>query len=249
MFNLTKLLTPVLFLALSAQAAQLHVVYQQQQVATITHPNGAKLEQFYAQVPFPENVDWQSALISNAAEQKKFELTAQQLQAKLIKLEALWVQQNEINLAQSLRQLKRELFQLPLAGRIHAQLDPDRFRLSTTLNRPLIGEYTLYTAPHRQTIHLVGLINSKASVPLHSGWSIEQYVSQSRLAGADNSYGYLVAPNGEWQKVPLAYWNKQHIEPAPSSTLFIGFAPALLPENMADLNELIAEFIANRIPQ
>lgn len=249
MFKLTKLLTPVLFLALSAQAAQLHVVYQQQPIATITHTNGARLDEFYIKVPFPENVDWQSALISNSAEQKQFELIAQQLQAKLTKLEALWVQQNEINLAQSVRQLKRELFQLPLAGRIHAQLDPDRFRLSTTLNRPLIGEYTLYIVPHRQIIHLVGLINSKASEPLHSGWSIEQYASESRLAGADSSYGYLIAPNGEWQKVPLAYWNKQHIEPASSSTLFIGLDPALLPENMADLNELIAEFIANRIPQ
>lgn len=249
MFKLTKLLTPVLFLAISAQAAQLGIVYQQQLIATITHTDGARLDEFYAKVAFPENVDWQSALISNAAEQKQFELTAQQLQAKLTKLEALWIKQNEINLAQSIRQLKRELFQLPLVGRTHAQLDPDQFRLNTTLNRPLIGEYTLYIAPHRRTINVLGLINSKASVPLHSGWSIEQYASQSRLAGADDSYGYLIAPNGEWQKIPLAYWNKHHIEPEPSSTLFIGLDPALLPDNMADLNELIAEFIANRIPQ
>lgn len=248
MFKLSKLLTPVLFVAISAQAAQMHVVYQQQPIATITHTDGARLDEFYAKAPFPENVDWQSALISNAAEQKQFELTAQQLQAKLTKLEVLWVQQNKLNLAQSLRQLKRELFQLPLAGRIHAQLDPDQFRLNTTLNHPLIGEYTLYIAPHRRTINVLGLINSKASVPLHSGWSIEQYANQSRLAGADNSYGYLIAPNGEWQKVPLAYWNEHYIEPAPSSTLFIGFDPTLLPDNMADLNELIAELIANRIP-
>jgi hypothetical protein len=249
MFNLTRLITPVLFLAISVQAAQLHIVYQQQPIAAIKLADGAKLEQFYAQVQFPYNIDWHSALISNLAAQKQFELTAQQLETKLNKLETVWVQQNEVSLAQSVRQLKRELFQLPVAGRIDAQLDPDLFRLRTELNRPLMGEYTLYTTPHRHNIYLVGLINSKASVLIQSGWSIEQYASQSRLSGADNSYGYLVGPNGEWQKVPLAYWNKQHIEPAPSSTLFIGLDPALLPENMADLNELIAEFIANRIPQ
>lgn len=63
------------------------------------------------------------------------------------------------------------------------------------------------------------------------------------------SYGYLISSNGEWQKVPLAYWNKKHIEPSVGATLFIGFNDSVLPDTFADLNDHIAAYISNRIPQ
>ena len=120
------------------------------------------------------------------------------------------------------------------------------------------GEYALYGAPHDDKLSLIGLVNTSAdvgeletsgNVALRAGWSVENYLSGRRLlAGADNSYGYLIAGNGKWRKVPLALWNRQHIEPAAGETLFIGFSPAILPQEMSSLNEQLADYLANRTP-
>ncbi|MBO9932843.1 capsule biosynthesis GfcC family protein, partial [Xanthomonas phaseoli pv. dieffenbachiae] len=145
-----------------------------------------------------------------------------------------------------------------VAGRIHTNLDPDRVRVYIENNRPLAGEYALYVAPHDDKLSLIGLVNTSADVGeletsgkvvLRSGWSVEDYLSGRRLlAGADHSYGYLIGGNGKWRKVPLALWNRQHSEPAAGETIFIGFNPSVLPQDMSSLNDQIADYLANRIP-
>lgn len=249
MFHLIRIIALILFIGASAQAAELTLIYQHQSIPPVKLDDGARLDQFYARSNMSFDIDWNAALITCPAVQQHFELQSQALKSKLDRLENHWLLQNESGLAQSVRQLKHELFQFPVAGRIKAELDPDMIRLRAELNRPLIGSYSLYTAPHHASLYLLGLMNSKTVVALQSGWSIEQYVDTGRLSGADNSVGYLIEANGQWQKVPLALWNKKHIEPGPGATLFIGFEPSLLPDDMSDLNELIADYIANRIPQ
>ena len=250
MFHLIRIFALILFVGTSAQAAELNVFYQHQSISSVKLTDGTRLDQFYARSNMPHDIDWNSALITSPAAQQQFELQSHALKSKLDRLENHWLRQNESGLAHSVRQLKHELFQFPVAGRIKAELDPDMIRLRAEFNRPLIGSYSLYEASHNTSLYLLGLMNAKAAVALQSGWSIEQYVNNTgRLSGADNSVGYLIEANGQWQKVPLALWNKNHIEPAPGATMFIGFEPSLLPDNMSDLNELIADYIANRIPQ
>nr|WP_269430090.1 capsule biosynthesis GfcC family protein [Brenneria goodwinii] len=38
------------------------------------------------------------------------------------------------------------------------------------------------------------------------------------------------------------------MEPAAGETLFIGFDPSVLPDDMASLNDQLADYLANRIP-
>nr|WED68356.1 capsule biosynthesis GfcC family protein [Pectobacterium colocasium] len=137
-------------------------------------------------------------------------------------------------------------------------LDPDRVRVYIENNRPLVGRYALYVTPHDDRLSLIGLVNTSVDVgeletsgkvALRAGWSVENYLSGRRLlAGADNSYGYLIGGNGKWRKVPLALWNRQHIEPAAGETIFIGFNPSVLPQDMSSLNDQLADYLANRIP-
>lgn len=235
----------------SAVAAELNIQHQQQVLSTTSLPDGERLDQFYAKNPWPaKGVDWQTALLANPASQAQYDSATIQLKHKLDSLEHRWLLDDKTAFVESLRQLKRELFRLHVAGRIQAQLDPDLIRLRTEYNRPLVGRYTLYIASQTNDLYLLGLVNGKSMAKLQSGWSVEQYIADlNHLAGADVSYGYLIQGNGEWQKVPLAYWNQQHIEPSAGSTLFIGFDPSLLPEPLSGLNEQIAAYIANRIPQ
>ncbi len=234
----------------SAYAAELTVHYQQQNLQTISLADGEKLDKFYALVHLPREADWRSSLLTNPMRQAQFKKETNLLKSELDRLEQHWLRQDETGLVQSIRQLKRELFQIKVAGRIPAELDPDMIRLRMQYNRPLVDSYTLYIATHSDDLNIVGLVNGKSNVKLKSGWSIEEYIANSKhLVGAEISYGYLISSNGSWQKIPLAYWNRKHIEPKSGSTLFIGFDSALLPDEFLDLNMLIANFIANRIPQ
>lgn len=235
----------------SASAAELKVQYQQKLLSTIYLPDGERLDKFYTKEQLPiKDADWQTALLTNPARQAQFESEAISLKSKLSSLENRWLLNDEPELVESIRQLKHELFQINVTGRIPAQLDPDLIRLRAEYNRPLVGRYTLYMGRHTDDLYLVGLINGKSTAKLHSGWSVENYIADvNHLAGADLSYGYLIHGNGEWQKVPLAYWNKKHIEPSAGSTLFVGFNMSVLPDDIFDLNEQIAAYISNRIPQ
>ena len=239
-----------LIFSIAGYSAELTIKYQQQPEQKIVQPDGLQLVQFYAKAALPEKIDWNTALLSHSAVQTQSESAFKTLNIKLNKLENHWLHEDETALVQSLRQLRREIASLHTAGRIHTRLDPDLVSLRNEYNRPLRGSYTLYLSEYTDVLYFVGLINSKPSATLTSGWSVEQYISDvKRLSGADNSYAYLIAGNGEWQKVPVEYWNKKHIEPASGSTLFVGFSPDVLPEEIADLNELVAAYIANRIPQ
>lgn len=239
-----------LIFSIAGYSAELTIKYRQQPEQKIVLPDGLALAQFYAKMALPKDIDWNTALLSNSVAQAQSESAFNTLNIKLNNLENHWLRENETALTQSLRQLRREIASLHTAGRIHTRLDPDLVNLRNEYNRPLRGSYTLYLSEYTDVLYLVGFINSKSSVMLKSGWSVEQYISDIKLlSGADNSYAYLIAGNGEWQKVPVAYWNKRHIEPASGSTLFVGFSPDVLPDGMADLNELVAAYIANRIPQ
>lgn len=234
----------------SVYSAELTVQYQQDALQPILLPDGERLDKFYKQAKLPTDVDWHKSLLTNSIRQAQFEAEVNSLKSKFERLEQGWLRQDKTDLAQSIRQLKYELFQINTIGRIQAELDPDMIRLRTQYNRPLVGRYTLYIAPHSDDLNIVGLINGKSKVKLQSGWSIENYIANAKhLAGAERNYGYLISSDGTWQEIPLAYWNKKHIEPTSGATLFIGFDKTLLPDELSDLNMLIANFIANRIPQ
>ena len=239
-----------LICSIAGYSAELTIKYQQQPEQKVVQPDGLPLARIYAKTALPEKIDWNTALLSNSVVQTQSESAFNILNIKLNNLENHWLREDETALVQSVRQLRREIASLHTAGRIHAQLDFDLVSLRNEYNRPLRGNYTLYLSEYTDVLYFVGLINSKPSAKLKSGWSVEQYISDmQRLSGADNSDAYLIAGNGKWQRVPVAYWNKKHIEPSSGSTLFVGFSPDVLPEGMADLNELVAAYIANRIPQ
>nr|WP_113867690.1 capsule biosynthesis GfcC D2 domain-containing protein [Brenneria salicis]NMN92127.1 capsule biosynthesis protein GfcC [Brenneria salicis ATCC 15712 = DSM 30166]RBP61117.1 capsule biosynthesis protein GfcC [Brenneria salicis ATCC 15712 = DSM 30166]RLM29813.1 hypothetical protein BHG07_14160 [Brenneria salicis ATCC 15712 = DSM 30166] len=258
MLALTRMATLLLLVSGAAAAAQLTVKEPQQTIAVVKLDDGTRLEKFYEQVVFPQNANWQAALISDFATTQKIYEQGDTLRTKLAELETRWRNSGDGDLAISAWLLRKTLEPINVAGRIHTDLDPDRVRVYLKNNRPLVGEYALYVPQHTADISLIGLVNTSADVgeletsgrvALQSGWSIERYIAGRRLlAGADKSVGYLIGGNGTWRKVPLALWNRKHIEPAAGETLFIGFDPSTLPSDMAALNDQLADYLANRIP-
>ncbi|MFP9228014.1 capsule biosynthesis GfcC family protein [Pectobacterium cacticida] len=258
MLALNRIATLLLLVSGVATSAQLTVKSPQETIAVVKLDDGTRLEQFYQQVAWPRNINWQTAFISDFATTQKVRAQGDALLQKLAELETRWRNSGDGDLAISAWLLRKTLAPINVAGRIHTDLDPDSVRVYAENNRPLVGDYALYVAPHEDTLALIGLLNTAAdvgeletsgNVALRAGWSVEDYLSGRRLlAGADDSEGYLIAGNGSWRKVPLALWNRQHTEPAAGETLFIGFDPAVLPSDMSTLNDQLADYLANRTP-
>ncbi|MDG0796869.1 capsule biosynthesis GfcC family protein [Pectobacterium punjabense] len=258
MLALNRITALLLLVSGVAMSAQLTVKSPQQTIAVVKLEDGTRLDKFYEQVPWPQNINWRTAFISDFATTQNVRAQGDALLQKLAELETSWRNSGDGDLAISAWLLRKAISPINVAGRIRTDLDPDDVRVHIENNRPLVGEYALYVAPHDDRLSLIGLVNTSADVgeleisgkvALRAGWSVEDYLAGRRLiAGADNSYGYLIGGNGHWRKVPLALWNRQHIEPAAGEMLFIGFDPSVLPQDMSSLNDQLADYLANRTP-
>ena len=143
----------------------------------------------------------------------------------------------------------RQVQALRVTGRQQINLDPDYVRIKTRANPPLEGEYSLWVGPRPTTVTVVGLVSQPGKKPFTPGRDVVSYLDeQSLLSGADNSYAWVVYPDGHTQKAPVAYWNKRHIEPMPGSIIFVGFADHFWTKDYDGLNADILHSFAQRIP-
>ncbi|MFQ2665486.1 capsule biosynthesis GfcC family protein, partial [Aeromonas caviae] len=77
----------------------------------------------------------------------------------------------------------------------------------------------------------------------------EYWKKLDRLSGSDDTGAYLISPSGKSEWIPVAIWNERHVEAMPGATLFVGFAPSVLPEQYKDLNTRMLTLLANRMPK
>lgn len=145
--------------------------------------------------------------------------------------------------------LRQQLNAIHVTGRQFVNLDPDWVRLRPQANVPLQGEYSLWTGPQPTTITLAGLVSAPGVKPFKPGRSVDEYLDEtSLLSGADNSYAWVIYPDGKTEKAPVAYWNRRHIEPSPGSIIFVGFSSHLFSSTFDELNQQILNSLTHRIP-
>lgn len=149
-----------------------------------------------------------------------------------------------------LNALRQQIQALKITGRQQVNLDPDSVRVSERGNPPLQGNYTLWVGPQPSTVTLFGLISRPGRQPFIPGRDVASYLDeQSLLSGADRSYAWVVYPDGRTQKVPVAYWNKRHVEPMPGSIIFVGLSESLWSREPEALNADILHTLTQRIPE
>ena len=232
----------------AASAAEISVQRGSEQTA-VSVADHQRLTDLYTKLALSDDINWSAALLTSPEQQTDLDHESAVLQSKLLTLSSMAEQHDEKELASSFRLLASELKSLPVASRIKTVLDPDWVRLRSEYNRPLVGRYVLYLPGFSEHIELMGLAGNQ-HLPIKDGRDVTDYLTGlTYQTGADQDHIYLIAPDGTWQKVPVALWNHLGKEPAAGSTIFVGIDPALLPSDMADLNDRIATYIANRIPE
>lgn len=196
--------------------------------------------------PTLANSWWPAAVIG----EELATVTAQRQQQTLLgRLAALSAEEGGDDAA-AINTLRQQIQTLKVTGRQRVNLDPDAVRVSERGNPPLQGNYTLWVGPQPTEITLFGAINHPGKQPFMPGRDIASYLAgQSLLSGADRSYAWVVYPDGRTQKVPVAYWNKRHVEPMPGSIIFVGLSDSVWSRAPDQINADILRTLTQRIPE
>jgi Capsule biosynthesis GfcC len=188
---------------------------------------------------------WTGAVISERQATVEAE---QKHRALLARLAGLAGQEDGDDTA-AINSVRQQLQALKVTGRQKVNLDPDEVRVAENGNPALEGDYTLWLPAQPSTITVMGLISSPGEKPFTPGRDVASYLDEQRLlSGADNSYAWVVYPDGHTQKASVAYWNKRHIEPMPGSIIFVGFADHFWTKAYDGLNADILHSLTQRIP-
>ena len=189
---------------------------------------------------------WPGAVI---AEEKATVKAQSQQQALLARLAALSANASGDDAA-AINALRQQVQALKVTGRQPVNLDPDSVRVSERGNPPLQGNYTLWVGGQPTDVTLFGLISRPGQQPFMPGRDVVSYLDgQDRLSGADRSYAWIVYPDGRTQKVPVAYWNKRHVEPMPGSIIVVGLDDAFWSSEPEALNADVLHTLTQRIPE
>ncbi|MCR3697675.1 capsule biosynthesis GfcC family protein [Citrobacter portucalensis] len=189
---------------------------------------------------------WPGAVIS---EERATTEAGRQQQALLARLATLVAEESGDDAA-AINALRQQIQALKVTGRQMINLDPDVVRVSERGNPPLQGNYTLWVGAQPTHITLFGLLSHPGKQPFMPGRDVASYLDgQSRLSGADRSFAWVIYPEGRTQKVPVAYWNKRHVEPMPGSIIYVGLSDAVWSSTPDEINADILRTLTQRIPE
>lgn len=196
--------------------------------------------------PRLSNSWWPGAVIS---EERATMEAGRQQQALLARLATLGAEESGDD-AVAINTLRQQIQALKVTGRQKINLDPDVVRVSERGNPPLQGNYTLWVGAQPTHITLFGLLSHPGKQPFMPGRDVASYLDgQSRLSGADRSFAWVIYPDGRTQKVPVAYWNKRHVEPMPGSIIYVGLSDAVWSSTPDEINADILRTLTQRIPE
>ena len=196
--------------------------------------------------PRLSNSWWPGAVIS---EERATMEAGRQQQALLARLATLGAEESGDDAA-AINTLRQQIQALKVTGRQMINLDPDVVRVSERGNPPLQGNYTLWVGAQPTHITLFGLLSHPGKQPFLPGRDVASYLDgQSRLSGADRSFAWVIYPDGRTQKVPVAYWNKRHVEPMPGSIIYVGLSDAVWSSIPDEINADILRTLTQRIPE
>jgi len=173
----------------------------------------------------------------------------QQQQKQLLEEMRIWQADSGESLAATISAVIHQLSAVQVTGRQFTPLDPDWVRLRPEANRTLQSSYDLYTLPQPTQVLVLGALEHPGKEIWQPGRTVRDYLAtHDHLSGAERSFATVIAPSGQTQQVPIAYWNQRHVEVQPGSIIWLGFTSWSLPWGKADLNTRMLSVLTHRIP-
>jgi hypothetical protein len=173
----------------------------------------------------------------------------QKQQKQLLEEMRIWQADSGESLAATIGAVIHQLSAVQVTGRQFTPLDPDWVRLRPEANRTLQGSYDLYTLSQPTQVLVLGALGHPGKESWQPGRTVRDYLAtHDHLSGAERSFATVIAPSGQTQQIPIAYWNQRHVEVQPGSIIWLGFTSWSLPWGKADLNTRMLSVLTHRIP-
>lgn len=189
-----------------------------------------------------ESIYWLGAALLDTQNIAGLEATRQQV---LQQLATLGEQVDHPDYLAKLAKFSQFLRNMPLGQRVNQPLDLDLIRITPAYNPVIDGEFLLVLPPRPTTVTVVGAVAHTGEQPWQSRTSSKAYLKQAQLLdNAENSFVWIIQPDGNAIKQPIAYWNHQTQDIAPGAILFVEFSALFA--DYAKLNNNILELLKHR---
>lgn len=188
-------------------------------------------------IPTNARVFWQGAALLTA----KTNSAQKTVWDKLDALSNHWQDQERQAVLNLLAFLKKE----QIGQRVFNSLDYDQVRIDLRQNPLISQDITIILPPRPDSVWIMGAVNQPQELSWHERWGADKYLAQSLpINNADNSYAWVIQPDGKVEQHPVAYWNRKHSDIAPGAIIYLGFTS--LPDELDTLNEELINLLRNR---
>ncbi|ESE41275.1 capsule biosynthesis GfcC family protein [Shewanella decolorationis] len=220
----------------------------------ITYPSairvGQAVQDGLTQLPFYNQttkneampIYWLGAALLDTKNTATLEVTRQQV---LQELANMGKQVDNSQFIAKLAKFAQYLRNIKLGQRLNQPLDLDLIRITDAFNPVIDGDFLLVLPPRPTTITVVGAVERTGEQLWQSRASSKDYLTQAGLLdNAENSFVWIIQPDGNAIKQPIAYWNYQAQDIAPGAILFVEFSALF--DDLEKLNNNIIELLKNR---
>ncbi len=124
-------------------------------------------------------------------------------------------------------------------------LDHDWVRITPKDNPMLSGRFELSSQQKPKSIELIGMFDSPKHIPFNTELKLVDILeNQSKHAGANNSFVWLINPDGHYQRYGYAYWNYENAPIIPGSVIYLGVHSSH--EKLKQIEQQIIQLISMR---
>ncbi|MGL4711543.1 MAG: capsule biosynthesis GfcC family protein, partial [Shewanella sp.] len=226
-----------LFTAANTHAqTQLSITTSSQQEAPVhmSYPTGVRVGQVVQdglqQLPLYNSatnkeviaVYWLGAALLDTENTAALETKRQQVLTRLSQMGA--AKDNSAYIAK-LAKLAQFIRNISIGQRVIQPLDIDLIRINDSYNAQIDGRFLLVLPPRPTTVTVVGAVAQTGVLPWKSQLSSKDYLRQAGiLDNAETRFVWIIQPDGQAIKQPIAYWNHQAQDIAPGATLYVEFS-------------------------
>lgn len=202
-----------------------------------------RLEQVLAPIALQSNWYWPSAQLFDL-DDANIELKRDEL-IQLIKQDAA----ANVEFANDYQILIEQIQTWTLADRVNIDIDFDLARFSIEHNPKFEnGRYLLTVSTRPERVYIFGAVKEAGYRDFSENTCVTNVLAKiERLDSADTNSLYLISPNGNVEKAPIAYWNRACVVPMPGSLIYVPIQESSWSADMAQMNKMVTSLALNKV--
>lgn len=144
--------------------------------------------------------------------------------------------------------LDGQVAEMPVTGRVSAELDPFQLLLAHKNQLMLAGDTLLYPTRPSQ-VRVMGAVAADCELVFDAALALKDYLRQCPAhAAADRNTVYVIQPDGQVEEVGIAHWNEQPVNVAVGAVIYRPVSAAIISPDTAEFNNDMAALLATQYP-